>query len=236
MLWQEGEKERNSLSNSQIKKSWTIEDDSDNFVLNAGDHQDDEELEEVLVNEAEEIIDQAKLEAKKILEFSYREGYEKGYKEGYASGFSVGESAGMKKTDEAYQQVLELLHNTEKCRREQLLASEDDLRKLAVCIAEKIINTQLVLDEQSIVQITKTALNALVNPKYINVYVNPRDGEHLIKNKKILTDEITGEIPIKVIKNIDLPPGQCYLETDKGTLDASVSTQVLEIKKVLDIA
>jgi flagellar biosynthesis/type III secretory pathway protein FliH len=33
-----------------------------------------------------------------------------------------------------------------------------------------------------------------------------------------------------------LAPGSCLIETDKGTVDASVQTQIKELKKTLEIA
>jgi len=228
------------LSNSKVMKSWDVKEESHSYVLTSGgyqcDHKDDIAEEQVALD----LLEQAKVEAQRILDQAYLEGYEKGkqkgYQEGHKAGFKAGESEGLKKTEDGYRQALEFAYSLEKLRREQMLEWEKDVRMLAMAIGEKVIHTQVSLDEQIIVQITKKALGALVSPKWINLYVNPRDGEQLIKNKKIISEEMSGDIPLKIIKTQDLPMGSCRMETDKGMLDASITAQILEVKKVLEIA
>lgn len=240
MLWAEGEKERNSLSNSKVMKSSDIEEDSGSFVLMYGGYEFDHEHHTPEEQAAHVLLDQAKAEAQRIMDQAYLEGFEKGrqkgYQEGHTAGFKTGESEGLKKTEEGYRQALEFAYNVEKLRRELMLDWEKDVKMLAIAIGEKVIHTQVNLDEQIIVQITKKALGALVSPKWVNLYVNPRDGEQLIKHKKTISEETSGDIPLKIIKTPDLPLGSCRMETDKGILDASVAAQILEVKKVLEIA
>ncbi|MEL7564676.1 MAG: FliH/SctL family protein [Dehalobacterium sp.] len=232
------------MSNSKVMKSWDIEEESHNFVLTSEEHTCDDKHDACEEQAALALLDQAKVEAQRILDQAYLEGYEKGqqkgyqegYKEGYKAGLKAGESEGLKKTEDGYRQALEFAYNIEKLRREMMMGWEKDVKMLAMAIGEKIINTQVNLDEQTIVQITKKALGALISPKWINLYVNPRDGEQLIKQKKIISEEMFQDIPLKIIKTPDLPLGSCHMETDKGILDASIAAQILEVKKVLEIA
>lgn len=242
MSWAEGEKERISLSNSSVMKSWVVEEENHTFILSSRGYYPGsmEEMEQ----KAREILDQAKLQAKEIMEQAYQEGFEQGrqkgyqagYESGHESGLKAGEAEGLQKTEAGCRQVLELVYCIEMHRRELMLEWEKDVKKLAVAIAEKVIHTQVNLDEETIVQATKAAINALVSPKWINLHVNPRDGELLLKHKKAVSEDISGDIPLKIMKNPELPPGSCSLETDKGILDASINTQILEIKKALEIA
>ncbi|WP_214659333.1 FliH/SctL family protein [Candidatus Formimonas warabiya] len=240
MSLHEVEKEKNFSSSPTVVKSWTIEEDAGHFVLAAEQPAFEHNPEGLLEQEVSDILAKAKLEAQSILDSAYRDGYQqgqkKGHQEGYAEGFRKGEEEGLKKTEESFRQALEVLYHTEKWRKERIFEIETEIKRLAVSISEKIIHTQLTLDDHVIIQIAKTALDALVNPKFINVYVNPKDGDCLMTTKKKLSEELKENIPLKIVKNPDLPPGSCWVETDKGTLDASVNAQILELRKTLEIA
>lgn len=225
---------------SKVMKSWDVEDENCSFVLSSVGDLSDQEYDPSLAQKSIDLLIQAKKEAERIVDLAYMEGYEqgkkRGYQEGQIDGFREGRSEGLKKTEDEYRQALKLAYNIENMRKELMLEWEQDVKKLAVVIGEKIINTKLNMDEEIIVQITKKALDSLVSPKWVNLYVNPRDGENLIKHRKNLFEEISGEIPLKIIKTPDLPVGSCHMETDKGNLDASIPKQILEVKKALEIA
>jgi len=231
----EAETERISLS--KIIKNWNVSTGEGRYVLQqepgfTGSASNNETGK----REAEKIIASAREEAQRIWDAARKEGWQKGYEDGFSQGAVAGEKEGLARTNELYRQALNILSETEKNRAERISRLETDIVKLAVAMAEKIITSQLTLDEQIVVQIARSTMKKLVEPRYINIYAHPRDAEILMRQQRLLTEEESESIPIKIIKQSDLSPGSCIIETDKGTVDASMGTQIRELKKELEIA
>ena len=143
---------------------------------------------------------------------------------------------GLNQTADIYHQALEVLKQAEKFRANTVEKLEPEIVKLAVIIAEKIIFTKLAEDSEVITRIARQGIKLLAAPKQINILVHPQDAENLLAEEKKFRGEIPDSIPINIIMKSDLALGSCIMETDKGTIDASVYTQVKELKKVLEIA
>jgi len=193
-------------------------------------------METTTARERDEMIARARREAEEIRQQAYQEGRDKGYQDGFTRGVASGKKEGLARLEGRYQEVMQILAETEKYREEICRQMEPELVRLAVTMAEKIISTQLTLDEETITHIARQALKMLIKPRFINIYVHPQDGEVLMRQKKLLGEELAEIVPINIIKKDDLPPGSCVIETDKGHVDSSVDTQIRELKKVLEIA
>lgn len=90
--------------------------------------------------EAEQIKNQARDEGHEIGE---REGYEKGYIDGYEKAQQEVEKTLKKEADELLLELRDLIASVEQKKREMLEQYKDDLRDIAISIAEKIIRVSL---------------------------------------------------------------------------------------------
>lgn len=220
-------------SSSKIFKSWDIKEESGDFLLDSVASQEGkEEVPAYLEEEVNAIINKAKTQAEEIIKNSYHEGLQQGFDEGFASGNAEGRA----KAEEMYMQALQVLADVEKYRKERLEELNSEIMNLAMTMTEKIISTQLTLDEQIFTSIASRALRELIEPKHVTLYVNSKDAEELNKQKEKLSKELIGDIDFRIINDDNLPIGSCYIETDKGSVDASVNTQFNELKKALENA
>jgi flagellar assembly protein FliH len=216
---------------SNIIKRQNVKEDEETFILNTTA----EEKEEVSIDVSGEItviLEQARAEAEDIKNNAFNEGYENGYGEGFAAGSMEGQY----RSEETYKKVLEVLVETEKYRMKRLNGLQKEILDLAVAISEKIIFAELTLNDQVVGKIAGYVLKKLVVPEYIIIHAHPKEAEALIQQKDILSEQVMGDVPIRIVEEHDLPSGSCFIETDKGFLDASIITQVSELKKILEIA
>jgi len=112
--------------------------------------------------------------------------------------------------------------------------AESEIVKLAMGIAEQVIHKAVEVDRDVVVAITKAAIGELVAREAITVRVNPIDLERMKQHRDSML--ALGETKhMRVIEDKRVDPGGVVVETEAGTLDAKIGTQVEEAKRVLRI-
>jgi flagellar assembly protein FliH len=149
--------------------------------------------------------------------------------ESYQRGFREGETAARA----TLQPVLErLAHSIEalaglrvRARRE----AEGDLLKLSIAIARRILHRELSVDPEAISGLIKAALEKVQQQEVHRVRVHP-DLEPAVR--RALENLAAGRI-VQVTPDRGRLPGDVVFETQRGSLDASVETQLQEIGRGL---
>ncbi len=106
--------------------------------------------------------------------------------------------------------------------------SETDLVKLAVAIAQRILNRQLSVDPDAITGIIKAGFEKLKRQDIFRVRVHP---SHHAALCSLLP--ASGTQGIELLADPALQPGGVIFETSRGDLEASVDTQLREIERGL---
>jgi flagellar assembly protein FliH len=119
-------------------------------------------------------------------------------------------------------------------RHKLMESAEPEIVRLAVGIAERVLHQQIALDRGVVVEMAKVAIARLVEKESVTVRVNPGDLEQMREHRDELLSN--GEIKnLRVIEDQRVDRGGVVVETDGGTIDARISTQVNEAKRVLHI-
>ncbi|TNE43877.1 MAG: hypothetical protein EP343_32425 [Deltaproteobacteria bacterium] len=172
-------------------------------------------------SEAQSIIQHATEEAALIR--SQAEAYrQQGYEEGYRAGIEQGKSEWM-------ENVLRLNRENEAKFR----FFEHDLVRLSVRVAEKIIGEQLRLEPKSITELVGNALTAVRHQREIFLRVNPDDYDLINEHKYLLLDKLSRAQDIDIRPDPGVPPGGCLIESETGTIEATVEKQLEAIEKIL---
>jgi flagellar assembly protein FliH len=115
-----------------------------------------------------------------------------------------------------------------------LAAAEPELVRLAVGIAERVLHQQIALDHSVVVEMARAAIARIVDRERITVRVNPSDVERM----RDYRDELLALGDVKtmlVIEDQRVDRGGVILETDAGSIDAKIATQLAEVRKILHI-
>ncbi|TYO95485.1 FliH/SctL family protein [Desulfallas thermosapovorans] len=183
-----------------------------------------QEAEAIIENarkEAGEIIAgacrQATSEAEKIKADAAREGRDKGYKEGMDA--AMQEAASIKK------QARAVLALAEEARREMLAGLKDEVRSLALEIAEKILNRELRASADAVLDIVHECLQLVANRSYVVLWVHPRDKEICEQQRDHLLGHLPPRAELHIMASDEVEPGGCVVETDYGKVDAKLSTR-----------
>jgi len=113
---------------------------------------------------------------------------------------------------------------------------EEQLVSLATQMAEKILNAELNVKPEMLVGIVKNALRSVTEAKQVTLRVHPQDLE-LLRAK---TEEIAAGLSSAAV--LDLRPddslrrGDCLVDSDIGSLDAKLETQLTSLKQQLEMS
>ena len=179
------------------------------------------------VEQGEGILNEAKKEAKRILqqakitlksaaehvESRRQDGFDQGYQEGLA-------------------QVTELISQAHHEHERVLKHAQDEIVNLVMQIAEKIIGREI--EQGAIVDIVKQALQGAVGQKIV-VRLHPDDLMKLRTQEAELKNMLDHQQTLQLREDTGVNPGGCLVETEVGTIDAQLSTQLEAIKKALGL-
>lgn len=185
---------------------------------------------EVLVQEGQqraiELITDAAVHAGEI--------EEDGRKAGFAQGQQDGRDAASAELDEMLTTMRGLVDVARAERHKIIEGAEPEIIKLAMALAEKIVHQQITIDKDVVVSMARAAITRLVNRETVTVRVNPADIETMRehKEKMIANSDIEH---LRIVEDLRVDRGGVVMETESGTIDAKVATQLKEARRVLAV-
>jgi flagellar biosynthesis/type III secretory pathway protein FliH len=111
--------------------------------------------------------------------------------------------------------------------------SAGDLRRLAVRIAEKILDRALELDPELVTAITAAALEPVRDRHAITLRVHPDDLAAVTQAQPELHRRLSQASALLVRADTAIGRGGCIVETEIGTVDAQLATQLAAIERAL---
>jgi flagellar assembly protein FliH len=161
-----------------------------------------------------------------------REG-EQRVRQAYQSGFQEGKTAGKAEADTAVEAELkrlaQLIAGVADVRTRMLRQAESDVVKLSIEIARRILRRELTIDPSAIEGLIKVALEKLEGQEIYRLRVHP-DHEKIVRE----CIERQGNIgQIEIVGDPTQQRGDALFEIGRGTLDASIDTQLREIEQGL---
>ena len=188
--------------------------------------------------EAQQILDQAREEARQEQEEIRAGARDEGYREGYAQGTSKAMDDAIRDREATAarleKEVQAFLEKASLAREEMLLQSQDELLELCLSVAEKVVRVSLKSSSEVIVRMIQTATERMKRQEWVHIYISGCDTRQLAQISPALTSTL-GALSqhIKVVPMGDDESGTCIVETPEEIVDASVSTQMSNIRDVL---
>jgi type III secretion protein L len=145
----------------------------------------------------------------------------------YEAGYAEGRDAGAAELSEVVATHVQ--------RMDQIVAqAQPQLRDLAVAIARKILGRELEFHPDAVVDIVKQALAEKARlRREIFLRVNPADLQLIRDRKPDLLDVLSRAKEIGIREDPDVAPHGVIIETDAGTIDAQLETQLEVFERVL---
>ncbi len=170
-----------------------------------------------------------------------REAREDGYQRGLAEGLAEGHAQARIEMNAALRQHVEsiraFLEDAVRVRDNMLDQSKEELKDLALSVAEKVIRISLKSSSDIILRMIESATDKLKRCEWAQIYLADCD----VKSSAYTIPELTAALQpiadrVRVIPMADDDSGNLIIEMPDLIIDASVSTQLGNMKEILDNA
>lgn len=175
-----------------------------------------------IVEEATKEADSIRAEARGFLSQVKGE-LEKARKNGYAGG-----------KEEGLASVAEQVFGLSIVREKFYANAEPEILKLVMIIAEKVIGKMVHENEGAIKSIVHQAVDSAIGER-ITVRLNPEDHKIITADDFEFRDIFDRTKRIAFKEDETIRKGGCVVETEVGTIDARLETQLKAIKKALEL-
>ena len=188
---------------------------------------------------AEKIINRANLEAEQIKKEAYDEGYNAGHQEGMADGHRAAQQqaeADFKMTIEKYQSaVAHSIIQIGEEREESFHRYLDELKDVAIAVAEKVIHISLETSGEIIKRMIIAEVEKMKKTEWIKIYIDKFDYEQLLSvDEDVAADLARISDNVKFVVQDKESLGYAVIETPSEMIDIGVSSQIDNIRENLN--
>lgn len=153
---------------------------------------------------------------------------------GHAEGVAAGEATARAQAAEAVGAIQELVESVRAQRHVVLDSAEPEIVRLAMTIAERIVHERIALDPDVVIENVRHALTRLASREVVTLRVNPADLETIRRHREAIV--ASNEIEhLRVLEDQRVDRGGAIIETEGGTIDAKISTQLREARRALHV-
>ena len=188
--------------------------------------------------EAETLVEQARANAKAEQEQIRAGARDEGYRVGYAEGTAKAMEDAARDREATAQrlegEVRAFLEKADMAREGMLLQVKEELLDLCIAVAEKVVRVSLKSSSDVIVRMIQAATERMKRQEWVHIYISGCDTKGIAKISPALTTAL-GALSqhVKIIPMGDDEGGTCIVETPEEIIDASVSTQMTNIRDLL---
>lgn len=193
--------------------------------------------------DAEKIVEGAKVEAQSIREQmaaeqkaweeEKRKLVDQAKQQGFSQGHAEGKDQGYKEYQETILFAKDIVNASKKDYQAKIDSSEETVLELGMKVAEKILGMKLADSEQNFLSLVKRALKDVHKYLEIQLFVHPKHYEFILAHKDELAALFPKETNIYIYPDEEQSDNNCMIETANGRTDASVDSQLAEMKRQL---
>lgn len=154
-------------------------------------------------------------------------------KEHYETGLAKGREESSAELTRSIGLLTEFSHLLQSEKAELADRYEREVLDLAFQLAEKILGSELKDRPQAVADIAKQAVRQILDCEKVQIRVNSGDLEHLNAVKPDLEQMLGAEAKVQLRADDSVTVGGCMIDTERGTLDARVSSQLETLKSTL---
>ncbi len=222
--------------NSQQKSE---EEEDDEAEEESEEEEIDQAYIEKLLEEAESkartLVNDARAQAEYLRRQAYQEGHEEGRQAGIREAYDEQKRILDEEVAELQANISEVLQSVSVEKEKLLEQYVDDLKKISLAIAEKIVQTSLQSSSDIIKRMILAATDKITKKQWAKIYITKcNTGVSMEVDAEFLEALSRLSDNVKIVTMDNGEEGTCIIELPDEIIDASVGTQLENIKDILN--
>ncbi|MCY8317928.1 flagellar assembly protein FliH [Bacillus vallismortis] len=152
--------------------------------------------------------------------------------EGFEQGMALGRAEAIEQYTELLGQANSITEMSRKAVEDKLEDASGEIVELAVALAKKVWQ-QKSDDKEAFLLLVKQVVNEVKEYDDISIYVDPHYYETVFQQKDEIMQLLYKECRLGIYADEKAQKGSCYIETPFGRVDATVDTQLMQLKDKL---
>lgn len=156
----------------------------------------------------------------------------------YAKGFARGEKAGIESGNEKIKSVVNSINQglseLIKIRQDIYLETEQEVVKLSMEVARKIVCNEIRVNKDTVVNVVKEAIKKVEGNERVKVKLSCKDFQFIKSVKPAIIDKITNIKNVGFEMDESTPDGGCIIETESGDIDARIEKQFQAVEEAFE--
>lgn len=187
--------------------------------------------------EQEKYVEEIQSAREEAAKSGYEEGYQIGYQEGKEVGIQDGYQVGVAEAQQESQQKLENLKNEletkyrelERTLIDELTQYKKEIEPKVALIIDRIVRKLIGIQEvnkETILFLIRNGLEEVESYGDLIIRVSSFDIDFVQANRMKIMEELSESVQVEILKDPNLKENECIIETDMGTIDSSLGTQM----------
>lgn len=184
---------------------------------------------------AEQLLADARGQADILRQKAFRDGYDEGRQEGTREAYEEQRKLLDEEVRQLQANAAEVINSVSIEKAKLLEQYVDDLKRISLAVAEKIIQTSLQSSGDIVKRMILAATDKITKKQWAKIYITKCDtGISMDVDTEFLDAMSKLSDNIKIITMDNGEEGTCIIELPDEIIDASVSTQLENIKDILN--
>ena len=185
--------------------------------------------------EAAELTEDAQAQAEALREAAWQEGFHEGKSEGRAAVEAELRAEWAARQEALRVELNAITSDIGEARAKLWQSQESEMVALALDIAKQVIKTEV--SQPAVVQaVLANALRRITDKDNVRVRVSVSDAPRVKEAREDLMEIVDGLRFLEIIEDRRVGDGGCVIETNAGTIDAKIETQIAEVARALGIS
>jgi flagellar assembly protein FliH len=152
---------------------------------------------------------------------------------GYEEGLKKGREDAAREVSSIVESMKKSLESLTDIRTEFFAKAEKEMVDLVTMVSSEIVLREIKEDENIIADVLRKAVEEIHLQQKIKIRVNPADLENVRHIEEKLIDEVEAIKGVEFAADRKVTQGGCVIETNIGTLDATVENRLMAVHRNL---
>ncbi len=185
--------------------------------------------------EAAEMLEDAGVQAEALREAAWQEGHHQGKTEAQAAVEAELRAAWDARRDALRAELENIVAEIGATRQALWARQESEMVALSLDIARQVVKTEVTQNPEVVRALIANALRRLTDKDNVRVRVSLADAPRIKEARQDLMEMVDGLRHLEIVDDRRVGEGGCVIETNAGTIDAKIETQLAEVARALGV-